>query len=137
MSAILTDQFRILRASDFVAGINPATDSYYAFLSTPYTDEIDFVAWNEDKDIATKVIVIVNDEKIHNIFLPTKFHWSSISLGKFYDIHTITILVNSKLKLHVELNDSNRELFKQTNRSTSLACLKIRNLLWELPKHRL
>jgi hypothetical protein len=41
MSAILTDQFRILRASDFVAGINSASDSYYAFLSTPYTDEID------------------------------------------------------------------------------------------------
>jgi len=81
----------------------------------PYTDEIDFVAWNEDKDIATKVIVIVNDEKIHNVFLPTKFHWSSISLGKFHDIHTITVLVNSKLKLHVELNDLNRELFKQTN----------------------
>jgi hypothetical protein len=81
----------------------------------PYTDEIDFVAWNEDKDISTKVIVIVNDEKIHNIFLPNKFHWSSISLGKFYDVHTITVLVNNKLKLHIELNDSNRELFKQTN----------------------
>jgi hypothetical protein len=41
MSAILTDQFRILRASNFVDNINQTSSSYYSFLSLPNTDEID------------------------------------------------------------------------------------------------
>ena len=39
MSAILTDQFRILRASEFISSIED--NNYYTFLSVPYTDEID------------------------------------------------------------------------------------------------
>jgi hypothetical protein len=81
----------------------------------PYNDEIDFVAWNEDRDYFSKVIVIVNDDKIFDFSLPNKFHWSTKSLGKFNDINTITVIVNNKLKNHIELNDSNRKLFKQTN----------------------
>lgn len=39
MSAILTDQFRILRASEFISSIED--NNYYTFLSVPYTVEID------------------------------------------------------------------------------------------------
>ena len=41
MSAILTDQFRILRASDFIASIGNTSNSYYTFLSVPDINEID------------------------------------------------------------------------------------------------
>jgi hypothetical protein len=41
MSAILTDQFRILRASEFISSVEDINNSYYAFLSVPNTDEID------------------------------------------------------------------------------------------------
>lgn len=41
MSAILTDQFRVIRASDFVASVGSTSNTYYAFLGMPYTDEYD------------------------------------------------------------------------------------------------
>jgi hypothetical protein len=41
MSAILTDQFRVTRASDFVASIGSTTKTHYAFLGMPLTDEVD------------------------------------------------------------------------------------------------
>ena len=53
-----------------------------------------------------------NDNKLFDFSLGGKFHWSTKSLGKFNDINTITVIVNNKLKNHIELNDSNRKLFK-------------------------
>ena len=41
MSAILTDQFRILRASEFISSMEDSTNCYYTFLSVPDTDEVD------------------------------------------------------------------------------------------------
>ena len=35
MPAIVTDQFRILNASNFVAGVSSATNSYYVTLGLP------------------------------------------------------------------------------------------------------
>ena len=34
-----------------------------------YTDELDFVAWNEDRDYPSKVIVIVNDNKLFDYII--------------------------------------------------------------------
>ena len=41
MSAILTDQFRILQLSDFIESIGNTSNSYYTFLSVPDVNEID------------------------------------------------------------------------------------------------
>ena len=41
MSAILTDQFRILRASEFISSMENSSNCYYTFLSVPDTDEVD------------------------------------------------------------------------------------------------
>ena len=35
MSAIITDQIRILNAKNFVAGVTAATNSYYSFIGLP------------------------------------------------------------------------------------------------------
>ena len=35
MAAIVTDQFRILNASNFVDSVNNLSNSYYVFLSLP------------------------------------------------------------------------------------------------------
>ena len=35
MSAIITDQIRILNAKNFVAGVSTSTNSYYAFVGLP------------------------------------------------------------------------------------------------------
>lgn len=78
-------------------------------------DSIDFVAWNESYDNTTKIIVIVNNNTLFNIDLFNKFQWNITTLGKIQDIKSITVLINNRLKHHIEINDNNRELFKQTN----------------------
>ena len=40
MSAIITDQLRILNASNFVAGVGTTTNNYYAFIGLPNPTEL-------------------------------------------------------------------------------------------------
>ena len=40
MSAIITDQIRILNASNFVSGVTTATKSYYSFVGLPNPTDI-------------------------------------------------------------------------------------------------
>jgi hypothetical protein len=47
MSAIITDQIRILNAKNFVDGVNSNTDSYYSFIGLPNSSEYQ-VNWDED-----------------------------------------------------------------------------------------
>ena len=47
MSAIITDQIRILNAKNFVDAVNSNTDSYYSFIGLPNSSEYQ-VNWDED-----------------------------------------------------------------------------------------
>ena len=47
MSAIITDQIRILNAKNFVAGFNTTTKSYYSFVGLTNPTLIDS-DWNDD-----------------------------------------------------------------------------------------
>ena len=47
MSAIITDQIRILNASNFVAGVSNASNSYYSFIGL--TNPADYQSdWDSD-----------------------------------------------------------------------------------------
>jgi len=45
MSAIITDQFRILNANNFVESVENTNNSYYVFLGLPNPGQIDFVGY--------------------------------------------------------------------------------------------
>jgi hypothetical protein len=79
------------------------------------TNTIDFVVWNEASDTPCDVTVIVNNSKIHTFNQVQKFHWSIQSLGSPEDISDITVLINNKLKHHIQLNSKNIEEFKLYN----------------------
>ena len=52
MSAIITDQIRILNAKNFVAGFNTTAKSYYSFVGLPNPTNID-VNWNDSPPAPT------------------------------------------------------------------------------------
>ena len=83
----------------------------------PKTNTVDFVVWNESSDQPATVIVIVNNDNLHVFKDVHKFSWSIKTLGRIEDIHSITVLINNKLKNYISINNENRELFKETNRS--------------------
>ena len=64
MSAIITDQIRILNAKNFVAGVSTSTNSYYSFvgLTDPTAIQSDW-----DNDPPLRLIILHN----HNDFWDT------------------------------------------------------------------
>ena len=40
MSAIITDQLRILNAANFAAGVKTTTNSYYSFINLPNATDV-------------------------------------------------------------------------------------------------
>ena len=79
------------------------------------TNTIDFIAWNEASDTPCDVIVIVNNSKIHTFNQLQKFNWGIKTLGSPEEITDIVVLINNKLKHHIELNSNNIEDFKIYN----------------------
>jgi len=62
MSAIITDQLRILNSENFVAGIASTTNSYYAWIGLP--NPTDFQSdWSENPPSPEKIREIYNDER--------------------------------------------------------------------------
>ena len=47
MAAIITDQIRLLNASNFVAGVTSTTNAYYSFIGLPNPTDVDS-DWNND-----------------------------------------------------------------------------------------
>ena len=76
---------------------------------------IDFVAWNEASDTPCDVTVIINNSRILTFNQLKKFNWSVRPLGSPEEIFDITVLINNKLKHHIQLNSDNIEDFKKYN----------------------
>ena len=87
MSAILTDQFRILRASEFISSMEDSTNCYYTFLSVPDTDEVDS-NWSTTipdpidsfDEVISKYEEVLNSTKI----LSRPNYWGGYSFKPFY-----------------------------------------------------
>ena len=66
MSAIITDQLRILNSENFVAGIASTTNSYYAWIGLP--NPADFQSdWSENPPVVMVEREIANQDKLSNI----------------------------------------------------------------------
>lgn len=89
--------------------------------AVPFYDErkdtVDFVVWNESSETPATVLVIVNQEELLVFRDFNKFSWEIRTLGKVENINSISILINGKLSRNIELNEENRELFKETSRA--------------------
>jgi len=46
-----------------------------------------------------------------------KFQWEIKDIGNFEEINNIIVLVNNRIKTSIVLNETNRDLFKNTNYS--------------------
>tara|TARA_B100001250_G_scaffold165186_1_gene142177 strand:+ start:20100 stop:21650 length:1551 start_codon:yes stop_codon:yes gene_type:complete len=60
MSAIITDQIRILNATNFVAGVTTSTNSYYTFVGLPNATEVQS-DWDDDPPAPTDNFQSEND----------------------------------------------------------------------------
>ena len=83
----------------------------------PMSDCVEFIVWNEASDSPANVLVIINDHDIISFNNMEKFTWQIRTIGKIEDINTVTTLINGKMKNRIIIDESNRELFKETNRA--------------------
>jgi hypothetical protein len=79
------------------------------------TGIVDFIAWNESSDEPCSVTVIVNNDRIHTFNNLPRYGWRLEQLGSPEKVQDIVVLVNNKLKHHIQLNEDNIEEFKKYN----------------------
>ena len=83
----------------------------------PKSDLVEFVIWNESSNKPATVSIIINEETLYTYKDIHKFSWMIKPIGKIEEIKSITILINNKIKNHIELSPDNWDLFKETNRA--------------------
>ena len=94
MSAIITDQLRILNASNFVAGVGTTTNNYYAFIGLPNPTELlsdwdteppaPIDSFDEENDIWDTMIALKKIEGSDTRQIVRKISWSS---GTTYEMY--------------------------------------------------
>ena len=94
MSAIITDQLRILNASNFVAGVGTTTNNYYAFIGLPNPTELlsdwdteppaPIDSFDEENDIWDTMIALKKIEGSDTRQIIRKISWSS---GTTYEMY--------------------------------------------------
>jgi len=76
------------------------------------TDNIEGLVWNNKFEKPIKASFIINDTKIISFENVVLYSWQFKSLGNIDEINTITILVNDKIKLKIDFNITDKNLFK-------------------------
>ena len=59
MAAIITDQIRLLNASNFVAGVTSTTNAYYSFIGLPNPTDVDLRVLDYKKTIGLVILMIL------------------------------------------------------------------------------
>jgi hypothetical protein len=111
--SLLTRNGNMIRLVNFHAG---DLDMQWAVpYYDPTTDTIDFVAWNDSSDSPANVCVIVNNKELFSFQQLGRYQYHIEKLGNPEEIKEITILINNKMKCHIELNEENLLDFKLNN----------------------
>ena len=77
-----------------------------------YNNNIEGLVWNNKFKTPIKASFIINNDKII-LFEETSLHaWQIKTLGNINEINTILIMVNDKIKLKIDFNKVDKELFK-------------------------
>lgn len=77
-----------------------------------YNNNIEGLVWNNKFNTPIKASFIINDNKIISFDKIPIDTWQLKSLGNIDEINTILIMVNEKIKLKIDFNEVNKELFK-------------------------
>ena len=77
-----------------------------------YNNNIEGLVWNNKFDTPIKASFIINDNKIISFNETALYSWQLKSLGNIDKINTILIIVNDKIKLKIDFNKVDKELFK-------------------------
>jgi len=80
-------------------------------------DKVSVIVWNNKDEEPINASFIVNNDKMITFNNVNRFEWRMGDIGKIDEIQSILILVNSKIKTNITLNEENKELFKKTNYS--------------------
>ncbi|MDC3250355.1 hypothetical protein OAU24_00435 [bacterium] len=82
----------------------------------PKTDNIHFVCWNQKSEDPINVNVITNNNKCLSFENVPYRNYYLRELGPISEINEILVLINNKVKTHIDFNIINKEDFKNTNR---------------------
>ena len=106
MSAIITDQLRILNAKEFVASVASTSNSYYSFVGLPNATEVSSKIWNtsppdprdnfdEENNYWDTMIALkkISDSDVKQVVKKTT--WAS---GVTYDMYRHDIKANNPSK---------------------------------------
>ena len=81
----------------------------------PKTDNINFICWNQRSEGPINVSVIINNNKLTSFENVAYRNYHIRELGPISEINEILVLVNNKIKTHIDFNSINKEDYKKTN----------------------
>ena len=81
----------------------------------PKTNNINFICWNQKSEEPIDVNVIINSEKFLSFKSVAHRHYHIRELGPISEVNDILILINNKVKTHIDFNSISKEDFMNTN----------------------
>lgn len=81
----------------------------------PKTNNINFICWNQKSEEPIDVNVIINSEKFLSFKNVAHRHYHIRELGPISEVNDILILINNKVKTHIDFNSISKEDFMNTN----------------------
>jgi hypothetical protein len=81
----------------------------------PKTNNINFICWNQKSEEPIDVNVIINSEKFLSFKNVAHGHYHIRELGPISEVNDILILINNKVKTHIDFNSISKEDFMNTN----------------------
>lgn len=81
----------------------------------PQSDTINFVCWNQKSEIPINVSVIINNDQFFAFKEVQHFNYYIKELGNLNEINDILILIDGKIKTHIDFNKISKEDFIKTN----------------------
>ena len=81
----------------------------------PKTDNLNFICWNQRSKDPIDVSVITNNNKLTSFKSVAYRNYHIRELGPISEINDILILINNKVKTHIDFNSISKEDFMNTN----------------------
>ena len=85
----------------------------------PHSDTINFVCWNQKSNNPINVNVIINNDQLITFKEVQLFNYHIKELGNPNEINDILILIDGKIKTHIDFNKINKDDFIKTNYITT------------------
>ena len=78
-------------------------------------DIVSVIGWNNKSESPVNYTFIINNDKIIGMNDLGYLTWRIINVGNIYDITSIVVMVDNRIKTTIIFDDEKREMFKLTN----------------------